>query len=70
QHITDGFGKQLLFSLDTTRARLAAYGPTEIGLDYILRVFLDKMQKAGITKEQIYDISVQNPVRALAGVQL
>ena len=70
QHIADGFGKQLLFSLDTTRARLAAYGPTEIGLDYILRVFLNTMQEAGITKEQIYDISVQNPVRALTGVQL
>ena len=68
RHIADGFGRQLLFSLDTTRARLSAYGPTEVGLDYIHRVFLGKMRQAGITEEQIRQISAENPRRALAGM--
>ena len=67
RHIGDGFGKQLLFSLDTTRARMAAYGPTEIGLDYIHRVFIPLMKRSGITQEQIGDIARNNPLRALAG---
>ena len=67
KHIEDGFGRQLLFSLDTTRARLASYGKTEIGLDYICRVFLRKMRDAGITEEEIRRIAVENPRRALTG---
>lgn len=62
-----GFEKQLLFSLDTTRARMKAYDPAGIGLDYILRVFIPKMLSAGITKEQIRLISEENAVRALVG---
>lgn len=69
-HIDEGFVGQLLFSLDTTRTRLAAYGPTETGLDYILRVFIGKMLDAGITKEEIRRISTVNPVRALTGVSV
>ena len=67
KHIGGGFGKQLLFSLDTTRTRLSAYGPTEIGLDYIRRVFVPLMEKNGVTPEQIGDIMRGNPLRALVG---
>ena len=67
KHLADGFEKQLLFSLDTTRARLSSYGKTEVGLDYIQRVFLKEMREAGITDEQIRLIAVENPRRALTG---
>ena len=64
RHMLDaGFGDRLLFSLDTTRARLRAYDPSAPGLDYILRVFVPKMLEAGITKEQIRAVSHDNFVR-------
>ncbi|MDO4523425.1 MAG: phosphotriesterase [Eubacteriales bacterium] len=58
-----GFEDALLFSLDTTRQRLQAYGGS-VGLDYILRVFLKKMQKNGIPQSMIRKISKENPSRA------
>ena len=60
-----GFEDQLLFSLDTTRARLRSYEADAVGLDYILRVFIDKMLSAGITRKQIGKISNLNCIRAL-----
>ena len=65
--IREGYEKQLLFSLDTTRARMRAYDPAGIGLDYILTDFLPKMMYAGITKEQINRIAKGNAVCALCG---
>lgn len=64
--IRAGYGDRLLFSLDTTRARLKAYCPEAVGLDYILNVFIGKMKEAGITDSQIEKISNQNCIRALA----
>lgn len=60
-----GFENQLLFSLDTTRARLKAYTPNAIGLDYLLLTFLKVLQKPGITQEQIHKFSHENVLRAL-----
>lgn len=64
--IRSGYEDQLLFSLDTTRARLRSYCPEAIGLDYILNVFIDKLKKAGITDSQIRKFSNRNCIRALA----
>lgn len=66
QILERGYEKQLLFSLDTTRARLKAYDPSAVGLTYILEIFLPKMRKNGITEEQIFKIAVENPGRILA----
>lgn len=42
-----GFSDQLLFALDTTAARLGAYGG-EIDLCYLLRRFLPRLREAGL----------------------
>lgn len=61
--INAGYEKQLLFSLDTTRARLKSYDTSAIGLDYLLKVFVPLMKKHGITSEQILKISRNNFIR-------
>lgn len=58
-----GFENQLLFSLDTTRARLKSYDPQAVGLDYLLTTFVPMMLEQGITREQIEKISHHNFVR-------
>ena len=58
-----GFDEQLLFSLDTTRARLKAYDPKAIGLDYLLTTFVPLMEYHGITRQQIEKISHHNFVK-------
>lgn len=68
KELTDaGFGKQLLFSLDTTRARLKSYESNAVGLDYILKSFVNTLERAGLTKEQIHLFSHENCIRALTG---
>lgn len=62
--LQDGQEDRLLFSLDTTRKRLSAYGG-DTGLTYILEIFLDKMLRAGIPQEIIDKISRKNPAAAL-----
>ena len=62
--IQDGQEDRLLFSLDTTRKRLSAYGGAT-GLTYILETFLAKMRSAGISQETIDKISRKNPAAAL-----
>lgn len=67
QHLIErGFEDQLLFSLDTTRARLKRYTPDGVGLTYILSVFLEKMRAAGISEAVIEKISHQNCQQALS----
>lgn len=61
-----GYEDQLLFSLDTTRARLRSYDPNAVGLTYILKEFIPMMKEAGITDEQIRKISHDNCIRAFA----
>ena len=63
--MNSGFEKQILFSLDTTRARLGAYGG-EISLLYIMDTFLPVLKENGITPEQIHLISTANPAAAFA----
>ncbi len=61
--IAEGFEDQLLFSLDTTRARLKSYDPKAIGLDYLLTTFIPLMKNHGITRQQIEKISHHNFVK-------
>lgn len=58
--LRSGFESQILFSLDTTRARLKSYAPDAIGLDYLFTTFMPLMRKEGITEEQILKISHLN----------
>lgn len=58
--IDRGYEDKLLFSLDTTAARLKSYTPDAIGLDYILNSFVPALKDAGITEEQIRKISHDN----------
>jgi predicted metal-dependent phosphotriesterase family hydrolase len=59
----EGYENQLLFSLDTTRARLKAYDESAVGLDYIINKFIPNMRKQGVTQEQINKISNKNCIR-------
>ncbi len=63
--IAAGYENQLLFSLDTTRARFKAYDASAVGLDYILTTFVPKLRRAGIKEETIRKISEENCVRFL-----
>ena len=60
-----GFGGQLLFSLDTTRERLGAYGGS-ISLTYLLETFIPAMKACGISEEAIRMMAEKNSARALA----
>jgi phosphotriesterase-related protein len=60
-----GFAGQLLMSLDTTRARLRAYGGSP-GLCHILENFIPLLKHRGLGEEQIRMFFVENPARAFA----
>lgn len=64
--LESGYEDSLLFSLDTTRARLKAYSEDAIGLDYILTSFVPMLRKAGVSDRQIEKISVETPRRILS----
>lgn len=57
--LASGYEDRLLLSLDTTRKRLKAYGG-DIGLDYILKVFLPMMEESGIPQSQVRKIFYEN----------
>jgi len=59
-----GYEGQLLLSLDTTNARLKAYG-AEMGLDYILTEFIPQLKAAGAGEIQIKKMQSLNARRAL-----
>lgn len=61
-----GYEDQLLFSLDTTRARLKAYEKSAVGLDYLLTAFVPLMIQNGITEQQIHKISHDNFIRVFS----
>lgn len=63
--LESGYEDQLLFSLDTTRTRLNAYGG-DIGLAYILTTFIPLMKESGITESQVNKISNKNCSHALS----
>ena len=60
-----GYQDQLLFSLDTTNERLASYG-APMGLDFILKCFSGMLEQAGIGKEILRHVMVENAARAIA----
>lgn len=64
QLLDSGFQHQLLFSLDTTRARLKCFHPDAVGLDYLLNVFLPLLRARGISQTQLELISHHNFVSA------
>lgn len=66
--IDGGYEDQLLFSLDTTRARLKAYTPDGVGIDFLLTEFVPGMLASGFTKEQIRKISHDNFIQVFMGV--
>ncbi len=64
--LADGYGHQILCSLDTTRERLRTYHANAIGLDYILKTFIPLMRNSGIGEKQIHNFFYENCVSALA----
>lgn len=64
--LADGYGHQILCSLDTTRERLRAYHADAIGLDYILKTFIPLMRNSGIDEKQIHNFFYENCISALA----
>ncbi len=64
QLVSSGHTERILLGLDTTNLRLKSYGG-EIGLDYILKTFMGKMLKAGISEEAVRKFTVKNPAKAL-----
>ena len=59
-----GYEERILLSLDTTRARLRAYGGV-IGLNHLLTRYLPWLQEQGIDQNTIHTITHANPARAL-----
>lgn len=57
-----GYQRQLLLSLDTTRARLKSYGG-DIGLSYLLETFLPFLREFGLSQEDIEALTRINPAR-------
>ena len=60
-----GYEKQLLLSLDTTRARLRSYGGTP-GLVHILEEFIPLLLRRGFTETHIRAFFEENPRRVFA----
>ena len=58
-----GCANRLLFSLDTTAARLKSYNPDAPGLDFLLREFLPALEAAGAPRETLRNIMEVNPLR-------
>lgn len=66
--LEQGFKDRLLMSLDTTNQRLRHYG-ADMGLDYILNDFAPYLKSLGVREEDISDIMIKNPSRALQFVK-
>lgn len=64
--ISWGYTEQLLFSLDTTRARLKSYDENAVGLTYLIDSFIPALKAAGVSEKQIQMVGVENPKRILA----
>jgi phosphotriesterase-related protein len=59
-----GFEDRILLSLDTTNARLKAYG-ADMGLDYILTEFAPMLRGAGVAESQLRKMQSLNARKAL-----
>jgi phosphotriesterase-related protein len=60
-----GYEKQILLSLDTTRARLKSYGGGP-GLAYLIENFIPLLLRRALTETQIRLFCVENPARVFA----
>lgn len=60
-----GFAGQILLSLDTTRARLRAYGGSP-GLGHIIENFIPLLKDRGLGEEYLRMFFIENPARAFA----
>ncbi|QGQ47777.1 phosphotriesterase [Metabacillus sediminilitoris] len=63
--IEAGYENQLLLGLDTTRKRLKSYGG-ELGLDYLVKSFLPKLEDSGVSKDLIRKFMHENPGKAFS----
>lgn len=63
--IEAGYENQILLSLDTTRKRLKSYGG-ELGLDYLARTFLPKLERSGVSNTLIRKFMYDNPAQAFS----
>ena len=63
--VNAGYEKQLLMSLDSTRARLQSYGGSP-GLVYILKQFIPYLLCRGLTQAQINSFFVNNPAQVFS----
>lgn len=63
--LDEGFAKQIVLSLDTTNERLSSYGGY-MGLDYILKTFINRMLEFGIEKSHINLMTEENAKHILA----
>lgn len=62
--LSRGWGERLLLSLDSTAARLRAYGGSP-GLTYLKDVFLPALFEAGASRAEIQKLMVHNPAHLL-----
>lgn len=63
--IEAGNENQILLGLDTTRKRLKSYGG-ELGLDYLVKSFLPKLEDHGVSKALIRKFMYENPAKAFS----
>ena len=64
--IDAGYEGKLLFSLDTTRARLKSYTPSGVGMTYIIHTFIPLLKSYGISEDQLKKIACYNCRQILA----
>ncbi|MFP3153542.1 TatD family hydrolase [Lachnospiraceae bacterium ZAX-1] len=65
--IDAGYVKQILLSLDTTADRLRAYNAKDMGLDYILKIYIPMLKEHGISDRDIEYMCVKNAQEVLSG---
>jgi predicted metal-dependent phosphotriesterase family hydrolase len=63
--IEAGYENQILLGLDTTRKRLKSYGGT-LGLDYLAKTFLPKLEENGVSKALLHKMMHENPAKAFS----
>lgn len=63
--IEAGYENQILLGMDTTRKRLKSYGG-ELGLDYLIKSFLPKLEDCGVSKTLIRKFMHENPANAFS----
>jgi phosphotriesterase-related protein len=67
--VKKGYLKQVLLSQDVCmKSHLHAYGGN--GYDYVLKDFVPRLLRAGLSQEQIHILLAENPVVALTGTRV